>query len=227
MALPPERPTKGGHLYDFAADNQPLPKQVAGSLTNAYGLPLVAKDTSGLARFPSVLSNTSKFLAQTTFCAGGMRNRKMFIGSTGSVTIAGAGNFRALITNPPGESPIALYKLSFYNSLNVGTTATVRVNPTTVITANTLVPVCARVASTDTPVLNLSMKYDTNLTTAISGGRTYITLPVAAGIGVLEAPFPAPVVILNPGVSIGVNVVFGGAATLSVTGYFMQLDPTT
>lgn len=140
----------------------------------------------------------------------------VFLSGTGEMTLSVAGNVRMLLSNPAGATKqLYLYKLDVFASA-IGY-AELFVNPTVVPT------VARRVNNVNfgSGVTAFGVIYaDTNTTTALSGG-------IDSGISVGAAPniltvYNLPPIVIPPGVSLGLQLPFTGAATATVNAFWWE-----
>lgn len=145
---------------------------------------------------------------------------RFFLAGSGRVTLAAAGNLRGLITNPTGSGR-TVSVVRFAGFATATGYAQLFLNPTTGLPATAARPIANAVMGGGlAPVASLTV--DTNLTTALSGGTD---LGLVIGIpGNSRTSIDFPPVVLSPGVSLGLNVPFAGAADSTLSIYWWE-DP--
>lgn len=146
-----------------------------------------------------------------------------FIFDTGSVALAAAGNVRVTLTNPPGSGKrIHLYCFVTFNTASAMGTAVLYHSPTTGLPlGNTALEsnLVFNVGDTNSSSV-VTVAYDGNLLTPLSGGTKKSDFLLPSG----RTAFDEAVYIIESGVTVGLNLYVGIAASLSLTGYFWEED---
>lgn len=145
--------------------------------------------------------------------------QRFFLAGSGKLTLAAAGNVRGTISNPAGSGRnILVARLA---GLGTGTAwARLRVNPTTGLPATAARPTINAIIGGAAPVGIL--KVDTDLVTPLGGGTDTgidIGMPASARVSL-----DMPPMILSPGVSLGINIPFTGAADAALSVYWAEID---
>lgn len=144
---------------------------------------------------------------------------RAFLVGSGRLTLSVSGNVRGIIQNPAGSGVnTVLAGLAIFGTST--SWASLYLNPTAGIpvTANR---VGMNAAAGGGHPRQTILRVDTNATTALSGGLdTGIVIGTGAGSREsLDMPFS---LILAPGVTLGINVPFAGAADATMTAYLTE-----
>lgn len=146
-----------------------------------------------------------------------------FIFDTGSVALAAAGNVRVTLSNPPDSGKrIHLYCFVTSNTANAMGLATLYHSPTTGLPIGSTAlesNLVFNVGDTNSTSV-VTVTYDGSLVTALSGGTKKADFLLPAGRSV----FDEATYVIEPGVTIGLNLSIGIAASISLTGYFWEED---
>lgn len=140
------------------------------------------------------------------------------LASSGRVTLAAAGNLRAVMQNPAGSGKtLSVVRLAAF------TTATgygsLYVNPTVGVPVTAARPAMNAVIGGGVPAV-ATLRVDTNLTVALGGGTdTGIVVGLPAGA---RTSLDFPPLIITPGVTLGINVPFTGAADATLSVYWFE-----
>lgn len=142
---------------------------------------------------------------------------QVFLSGTGELTLSVAGNVRMVLQNPAGSGKqLYVEKLDVFSSA-VGF-AELLVNPTAGV------PTAVRPANNvnfgSAAVAVGRVLADTSATTALSGGIDS-GVSVGVGVNVLTRYELAPIIV-PPGVSLGIQLPFTGAANASVNIYWLE-----
>lgn len=144
---------------------------------------------------------------------------RFYLAGSGQLTLAAAGNVRALIANPAGSGRnLSIVRVVVFATA-VGY-ATVYINPTTGLPSGPRAPMNALVGGGEAAVGTVNI--DTHLTTSLAGGvetSEVIGIPSNSRISIDLPPF-----VLAPGVSLGINVPFAGAADAVMSAYWFEDD---
>lgn len=144
-------------------------------------------------------------------------DQRFFLAGSGRLTLAVAGNVRALIRNPAGSGrTVYIARVVIFGT---GTSwSSLYVNPTAGLPTTTRTRVNAVFGSSVTAVAEVLI--DTNTTTALSGGSdTGITVGSPANI---RTVVDLPPFVLSPGVALGINGPFTGAADVAMSIYWWE-----
>lgn len=145
--------------------------------------------------------------------------QRFFLAGSGRLSLSVAGNVRATITNPAGSGRNMM--LARLVSFGTGTAwATILINPTTGLPATAARPhLNAIVGAAGGAGV---MKVDTDTTVALGGGTdTGIVLGSGANN---RNPVDLPPIILTPGLTMGINIPFAGAADATLSLYWFEED---
>lgn len=145
------------------------------------------------------------------------RAGRNFSASTGRLTLTAAGNVRAIIQNPAGSGErVILYQMT---GLATGLAwANVYINPTVGV------PATAARSNSNQSIGNPGasaaiMRVDQDALTALSGGTdTQLVIGVPSGARWELSLF----MVIPPGVTMGLNIPFAGAADAVMTAYWIK-----
>ncbi len=146
-------------------------------------------------------------------------NGRFYLAGTGRMALTVAGNIRAVIQNPATSGRnVRLVRIA---GLATGTAwADLLLNPTAGVPATAARPVLNAIAGGGVaPVATI--RADTDATVALSGGATGLTVGVPAN---QRFALDLPPLVLAPGVTLGINAAFAGAADLALSVYWYE-DP--
>lgn len=145
--------------------------------------------------------------------------QRFFLAGSGRLSLSVAGNVRATIANP-ADSGRNMF-LARLVSFGTGTAwATLLVNPTTGLPVTPARPHLNAIAGAPGGVGVL--KVDTDAATPLGGG---VDTGIVLGSGAnTRNPVDLPPIILAPGVTLGINVPFAGAADIALSLYWLEED---
>lgn len=140
------------------------------------------------------------------------------LAGTGRLTLSVAGNVRATFANPAGSG--RNLKVVRISSSGTGTAwASVLINPTTGLPVSAPRPVLNAVAGGGLSAVG-ELRVDTDATAALGGGTdTGIVIGMPSG---QRTHLDLPPIILTPGVTLGINVPFAGAADSAMAVYWIE-----
>lgn len=149
--------------------------------------------------------------------------QRFYLAGSGKMTLGGAGTFKGVVQNPSGSGRMVyVWQITGYATL--AGWARLWINPTAGVPTAAARPVTNAVIGASTgPVTTVRVEGDTSLTPVNLGGGsdTGIELGIPANTRFAIA---APPFILSPGVTLGINVPFAGAADVSLTAYWSEKD---
>lgn len=148
-----------------------------------------------------------------------VRSGQLFLAGTGQLSLTAAGNARLTLQNPANSGKtLYVYRLGIYSTSS--SFAELLVNPTTGLPASAARPNNNLYIGNPTTAVAV-LKGDTNLTTALGGG-TDSGVALGFGANVREEIDFNPLMIVPPGVTVGFQIAFTGAATLACTLYWVE-----
>lgn len=201
----------------YSANGQPVQFDDTGKpAVSLYAKRTVAGDT------PLVVSAKGEAKV-TSHAAVRLGDGGAYLASTGKMNLAVAGNLRITFNNPSTSGKnVVIQQLVGANSASAMAWAEVRLGPTTGLPATALiVPKNAIwLAANDNNLSVVEMRADTDTTTPIGGGTKVLDLAVPPG----RREVYSLTIVLTPGVMVGVNVVFAGAADSVLNAYYYE-DP--
>lgn len=141
---------------------------------------------------------------------------RVYLVGSGRVTLGVAGNARGLIANPAASGVhLRIARLAVFATATGY--ATLFIDPTVGLPPINLTPRNALVGGSAGAG---TAGFDTNATTALSGGTdTGIVLGIPAS---RRTEIDLPPLVLPPGVSLGINIPFAGAADMAATVYWTE-----
>lgn len=143
---------------------------------------------------------------------------KFFIASSGRMTLAAAGNLRAIIQNPAGSGKTVNVARMAAFATATGY-ATIYLNPTIGVPTVAPRPYLNAVAGGGLPAL-ATLRVDTDLTVPLSGGtNTGLVIGVPANA---RSTLDLPPIVLAAGVSMGLSIPFAGAADATLSIYWWE-----
>lgn len=145
---------------------------------------------------------------------------RFYLAGSGKMTLALAGNVRGTITNPAGSGRnVSVVRLVTFGT---GTSwAQLFINPTAGLPATAARPVLNALVGGGEAAVG-EVKVDTSTDTPLSGGADTGLVMGAGASDRIEATLPP--LVLAPGVSLGVNVPFAGAADATISVYWFEDD---
>ena len=141
---------------------------------------------------------------------------KAFVATTGPMTLALAGNMRALFTNPAGSNvTVLINRIATVNTTVATVFANMYLNPTNGL------PIAVGYASNvilGGPASKAYFTNDTSVATPLSGGTLIMPFVVPPGRTEFDTSF-----VVNPGSSVGFNSAFAGAAIGEIVFYYTEI----
>lgn len=140
------------------------------------------------------------------------------LAGTGRITLNVAGNLRIVAQNPAESAKtISIVRIA---GLTTGTGwASIVLNPTTGVPSTAARPILNAVAGGGIPSL-LTLRADTSTTVPLGGG---IDTGLVLGMpGNERVSLDLPPIILTPGVTLGINIPFTGAADAAMSIYWIE-----
>lgn len=169
----------------------------------------------------AMLADSKGSLSVTNRALERLQAQKMFVADTGKVTLSVAGNFRATFTNPSTSGRnLIIAKLVAADSSSAIAWGEVWKQPTTGLPATAARPnrnlVFLAAGGNDVGVGEL--RADTDATVALGGGDLVGVIGVPGATRTeIHGPF-----VLTPGVVIGLNVPYAGAADVAFSVYYYE-----
>lgn len=143
---------------------------------------------------------------------------KFFLASSGKLVLSLAGNVRALFRNPANSGKMmSIVRMAGFTT---GTGyAGILLNPTTGLPTSTPRPALNAVAGGGIPRLGV-LTVDTDTTVPLGGGvDTGLVIGMPGGA---RTSIDLPPLVLAPGVSMGINIPFAGAADATLSLYWVE-----
>jgi hypothetical protein len=143
---------------------------------------------------------------------------RMYFGGSGKMSLAVAGNLRAVLQNP-ADSGRVMYVARMVVTTTAMGWADLFVNPTVGVPTSTPRPVTNAIIGQNTSPKGV-IRADTDTTTALGGGwNTGVSIGSPGG---QRTNLDLPPFVLAPGVTLGFNNAFAGAADVSMSVFWWE-----